>query len=191
MSRFPDVGKTAHSTSSCVSLGAGSLMVGNTLLLGDMPELQVSRIAAAIMSEAKHKDPKIELGVCGYEDATLVFYSDEHITRFDSVSELSAKVPFQTEGEAIDTHAGSYVIAVSDTVRDELDKRKIRYATLPRLPAMGDERANQPAFRISGFNTGNFKPVTITVITNLPQPAKTSTAPSTTSAPATGPETAR
>jgi hypothetical protein len=79
----------------------------------------------------------------------------------------------------------TYVIAVSEKVRQELDRRKILYTELPRTDTPSN-LANPSAFEISGFNTGNFKPVRITLISNRPRPeihyvpATNSTAPGAT-----------
>jgi hypothetical protein len=64
-----------------------------------------------------------------------------------------------------------YVIVVEEKVRQELDARHITYTELPRLPRF-DLPTSLQAFRISGFNTGNMRPVTVTVISNQrPHPA--------------------
>jgi hypothetical protein len=170
----------------------GSLMVGNTILLSDLPELRVSPIAAAIMAEAKHKDPEVHLGVCGYEDATLVFYADENILRFNSVADMIAKVPFAPTDDtdkSVNPAGNPYVIAVDEATRSALDARHLQYTTLPRLDTPENSH-NLQAFRIAGFNVGNFKPVTITVITNIPEAAKPATAATTSvSNPKASPET--
>ena len=66
----------------------GSMLLANTIMLPEMPELQVSRIAGREMKALVEKDGKLELGVCDYEDATLVFYSGRNVRRFGSVDEL-------------------------------------------------------------------------------------------------------
>jgi hypothetical protein len=152
----------------------GSLMVADLMILAEMPELQVSRIAGREMKELKKKDPALRLGVAGYEEATLIFYSGQNVTRFNDAADLLKRVPFMPQ-RAVGEEA--YVVAVEEKVRQELDKQHIQYTELPRT----DTPLNLEAFRISGFNTGNMRPVAVTLITNVPAPPPTSTS----SAPAT------
>jgi 4-amino-4-deoxy-L-arabinose transferase-like glycosyltransferase len=138
----------------------GSIMVGNVTILQDLPELQVSRIAGTEMKNLCQKDPSLRLGVCGYEEATLIFYSGHDLARFKNAADLIAHVPFARRGweslwPARDPARESYVVAVEEKVRKELDRRHILYTELPRIP---------------GFNVGTFKPVTITLISNQPPP---------------------
>jgi 4-amino-4-deoxy-L-arabinose transferase-like glycosyltransferase len=152
----------------------GSLMMANVMILPEMPELQVSRIAGHEMKALVKADPALHLGVCDYEEATLIFYSGQNMRRYRSVDDMLRNVPFAREGWPAlwPTYASaseSYVIAVSERVRQELDRRKVRYTELPRTDTPVN-LANPPAFTISGFNTGNFKPVSITLISNRPRP---------------------
>ena len=59
-----------------------------------------------------------------------------------------------------------WVMAVSERVRQELKERHVLFTELPR----SDTPASMEAFRISGFNTGNFKPVSIVLISNSRPP---------------------
>jgi len=81
-------------------------------------------------------------------------------------------VPFMPQRAVGSEH---YVVAVEEKVRQELEQQHIAYTELPR----SDTPANLAAFRISGFNTGNMRPVTVTLITNVPPevPASTTSAP--------------
>ncbi len=156
----------------------GSLLVASTLVLADMPDLQVSRVAAAIMVDARHKDGRTEFAVCGYEDATLVFYTHSPdgrpLARFNSVEEMMARVPFGS-GAA----AKPYVIAVDGKTRAKLDELHVAYARVPRV----DTPENLAAYEITGMNSGNMRPVGECVISNVvPEPRSTQ--------PATGPEPA-
>ena len=152
----------------------GSLMVANLMILQDMPELQVSRIVGREMQALAKQDPSLHLGVCGYEEATLIFYSGRDITRFKDAADLITRVPFARRGWQgawlpSRTPSEPFVVAVEDKVLRELDRLQILYTKLPR----SDTPANLEAFRISGFNTGNFKPVSIILISNQPSPNAT------------------
>jgi 4-amino-4-deoxy-L-arabinose transferase-like glycosyltransferase len=169
----------------------GSLMVADLMILAEMPELQVSRIAGREMKALQEKDAGVHLGVAGYEEATLVFYAGENVTRFNDAADLIKRVPFMRSGWArvwsgYGAEGARYVVAVEERVRQELDQQHIRYTELPR----SDTPKNLEAFRIAGFNTGNFKPVTVTLITNVVKeaPVPTESAPASGSAPATGSE---
>jgi 4-amino-4-deoxy-L-arabinose transferase-like glycosyltransferase len=148
----------------------GSLLMASTLLLADLPELQVSRVASQMMRDARSKDSRTQLGVCGYEDATIVFYSkippDQHLERFSSADDLAKRVPFDA-----DAARTPWVIVVDEKARKRLDELKVRYARLPRL----DAPENLAAFDINGIVAGNIRKLAnISVITNVvPEPATT------------------
>ena len=144
----------------------GSLMVADLMILAEMPELQVSRIAGREMKALKEEDPSMRLGVAGYEDATLVFYAGQNVTRFSNAADLIKRVPFVRTGWArvwrgYGAAGARYVVVVDETVRQELKNQHLEFQELPR----SDSPGNLEAWRISGFNTGNFKPVSVTLIT--------------------------
>jgi 4-amino-4-deoxy-L-arabinose transferase-like glycosyltransferase len=149
----------------------GTLMVASTIFLADLPELQVSRVASAILVEAKKENPQTEFGVCRYEDATLVFYSRGHIERYSSAEDILKRVPFGAEAAS-----RPMAIVVDEETRLRLDDLKVPYTRLPRL----DAPENLAAFEIKGVNPGNLnlrKPViNVSVISNLP-PKPPDTAP--------------
>jgi hypothetical protein len=146
-------------------------MVANLMILQDLPDLQVSRIAGTEMKNLAKENPSLRLGVCGYEEATLIFYSAQNITRFRDAADLISRVPFARRGweglwPARPPSRDPYVIAVDEKTLQELQRHNILYTEMPR----SDTPKNLDAYRISGFNVGNFKPVTITLISNQAPP---------------------
>ena len=144
----------------------GSLLMANTLLLPQIPELEASRIAGQIMAEAREGNPRLQFGVCGWEDATLVFYSGRNVERFGSVDALLKKVPF---APAEDPGKNPFVLVVDEKTRLELKRRGVQFTEEPR----NDTPVNLQAFRIAAFNVANMdvlhpKLATLTVIENLP-----------------------
>jgi hypothetical protein len=154
----------------------GALLVMNTVVLPDLPALQVSRVIGATMKEIKRNDPSVQLAGRGYEEPTLVFYAGSNVEMFDSLDALLARAPFTLLSEPAPQSQGStapstrpaparILVAVNDAAREEFDRRGLRYY--------------YAVLTIPGVTTGNFKPVRAALISNLPL------APTT--APATGP----
>lgn len=150
----------------------GSLLVAGTLVLPSLPQLQVSIIAADVMKYYREAHPQYKQGVCDYEDATLVFYSGENVQTFGDPQTLIKNVPF---APARDPAADPYLLVVDDATIHLLDKEGLTYVRLPRR----DSNPATPAFSIYGVRGGNFKPVAVTVITNIYLP--------TTAGPASAP----
>ena len=151
-----------------VALGwGGTLLVASSLVLGDLPDLQVSRIAGRIMADAKARNPSVQLAVCGYEEATLVFYSGANVTRFGSAHDITEAVPF---GPTLNPADHPYVIVVDDKTRAQLDESHVQYTTLSRLDtslSRLETPENLATYQITGFNAATFRPVHVSVISNV------------------------
>jgi len=161
----------------------GSLLMANTLWLPQVPELEATRIAGRQMATEKKKDPRLQLGVCGWEEATLVFYAGENVRRFGGVEEMLKEVPFAPTG---DPEKSPFLILVDEKTRQALLQRGLQFDSVivPRSDMPEDIKASQ----IRGFNVANMdllhpKVTLLTVIKNLPPPA---TGPATTAASAPG-----
>jgi 4-amino-4-deoxy-L-arabinose transferase-like glycosyltransferase len=148
----------------------GALLVMNTLVLPELPALQVSRLLGTRMQELKRADPTVQLAGRGYEEPALVFYAGSNVEMLPSVEDLLARAPFAKVTDPVPATASApsasspaspparILAAINDATREELDRRGIRYyfAVPP----------------VNGVNTGNFKPLQVALITNLP-PAPT------------------
>ena len=154
----------------------GSLLVANTLILPGMAELQVSRLAGGRMRQLKHDNPELHLAARGYEEPTLVFYAGSNVEMYSDVDSLLKAVPFAPGGG--DPAQKPYVVAVDDATKGALERRGLRFYAVRRIDF--PENLQLEAYRITGLNTANFKPVAVTLISNVPPPA---------SAPASGPAT--
>jgi 4-amino-4-deoxy-L-arabinose transferase-like glycosyltransferase len=160
----------------------GALLMADTILLPGIPELEASRIAGQMMRKAKWENPQLRLGVCGWEEAALVFYSGNDVRRFGSVEDLVKDVPLAPGG---DPASQPFVIVVNEKAREELQRRGFAFAPVAR----SDTPVDLQAFRIPAFNVANMnllhpQVATLRVIQNLPPPT-TGTAPGTT--PGTSP----
>jgi hypothetical protein len=167
-------------------LGWGTAMyMAGAFVLPNLPDLQVSRLAGLAMAQRVKEDPSVHLGVCDFEDATLVFYSGRNVERFDGTRQLLERVPF---APLADPRASPYVLVVSDEVLKNLKSRNPPpvFAPLPRID-LPDNNQLMDVYRISGFNSANFKQASVTVITNVVtgSPATTAATAATQAAPAT------
>jgi 4-amino-4-deoxy-L-arabinose transferase-like glycosyltransferase len=151
----------------------GSLLVADVVLLSEMPELNVSRIAATSMRHVQRQRPETQFGVLGYEEATLAFYTGKNVRRFNVEKELARVVPF---GPERDPNEQPYAIVISEAFRKKLGALGLQYETLTRLD-LPENLHITDVHLITGFNAANFKPVNVVVITNIiPPPATTSSA---------------
>ncbi len=152
-----------HSWPFVLVLGwAGSLLVLDTLVLPNLPQLQVSRIAGETMAEFRKAHPEYSQGVCNYEDATVVFYSGANVATFAKET-LTQEVPF---GPKRDPGGHPYMIAVDSETLKMLKAGGFAYTPLARRDVSANFGETE-AYSIPGIRAGNpFKPVTITVITN-------------------------
>jgi hypothetical protein len=135
--------------------------------------LQVSRVVGGKMASLQKQDPALHLAARGYEEPTLVFYAGGNIEMFGSIDQMLSRVPFARRGEpqpAIGP-AQHYLIAADDRTLAELDKRQILFYSYVSLP------------RVAGINVATFKPVGVTLITNVGPGADAATqaAPATSS----------
>jgi 4-amino-4-deoxy-L-arabinose transferase-like glycosyltransferase len=144
---------------------AGALLLLNTMILPELPLLQVSRLAGQKMAVLRKEDPSLHLAAQGYTEPTLVFYAGNNIRILASINELLATVPFAPHADPRTEH---YVVAVDDQTIAALDKQGARYYTFMSRP------------RIVGLDLGSYKPVGVTLITNVEHGAASSTAPAAT-----------
>jgi len=162
--------------------------MADVILLAELPELRVSRIAGTEMAQVRRENPAVKFGVLGHEEATLVFYAGGNVERFGSVDDLLKKVPFAPQG---DPEKNPYVITIDEAMRDQLDQRGIEDGKIPRCDLLENLRSTD-TIRIVGINPANvnlrnFKPVIVSVITNVI--SKSTIAPATTSSAPTTPTT--
>jgi 4-amino-4-deoxy-L-arabinose transferase-like glycosyltransferase len=151
----------------------GALLISSTVIVPNLPMLQVSRVVGGKMASLQKQDPALHLAARGYEEPTLVFYAGGNIEMFGSIDQMLSRVPFARRGEpqpAIGP-AQHYLIAADDRTLAELDKRQILFYSYVSLP------------RVAGINVATFKPVGVTLITNVGPGADAATqaAPATSS----------
>jgi 4-amino-4-deoxy-L-arabinose transferase-like glycosyltransferase len=150
----------------------GSLLMASTVLLPQVPELEASRIAGRQLRGEKKENPQLQLAVCGWEEATLVFYAGAPVQRFGSAEQLLKAVPFAPQR---DPETQPYALVVDEKTLQELQRRSLQFRLEPRIDLPADLRAYQiPAFNVANMNLLHPKRVMLTVISNHPAPAATS-----------------
>lgn len=157
------------------------LLVIDTLILPEINPIKVSKFAGTRIVELLHDEPDYHVGALNYEEGTLVFYAGRDITLFEHDADRMLRiVPFATKNNPT-LPTEKWVIAVDAPTLNELSARELIFF---------------PLRTYSGFNVGNFKPVSVTLITNVPPKdyapvaTRTLTQPTAPTQPSTLPATA-
>jgi 4-amino-4-deoxy-L-arabinose transferase-like glycosyltransferase len=129
------------------------LLVADTLILPELNPVKVSKFAGTRIVELLQEEPDYHVGALNYEEGTLIFYAGRDVTLFEhDADRMLRTVPFATRlNPTLPTE--KWVIAVDAPTLAELPSRGLIFF---------------PLRTYIGFNVGNFKPVTVTLITNVP-----------------------
>jgi 4-amino-4-deoxy-L-arabinose transferase-like glycosyltransferase len=153
------------------------LFLANTLLLPEVPALQLGKLAGQQMAQMKKDDPDLRLAAQGFEQPTLVFYAGQkvempYIDKDGKHVSLLDEIPFLPKREA---KAGErFLLAVDDERLEYLRHRGDRYWLVGKATGVG-------------FAKGKRVENSVFLIMNAPD-VKGTTAPATA---ASGPATTR
>jgi hypothetical protein len=123
------------------------LLLVNTLLLPDMPSLQLGKLAGQQMAQMKKEDPGLRLAAQGFEEPTLVFYAGQqaevhiempYIDKDGRAVSLLDEVPFLPKRVA--TAGERFLIAVDDERLAYLKLQKDEYWLAGKATGRGIEK---------------------------------------------------
>ena len=137
---------------------AAALMIMNAVLLPQMSVLQVSMRAGHRMAELKRAESDFHLAAAGYTEESLEFYVGSAVEnvapeiRDKSLAEQLAGIPFGTEKNP--SVSAKYLLIVDQ-------------AALKALNKLQPDAKFYPIGKYEGFDAGNGKWVTVTLISNV------------------------
>ncbi|HVS73208.1 MAG TPA: glycosyltransferase family 39 protein [Phycisphaerae bacterium] len=132
---------------------AAALLVADTQLLPNISQLKTSKFAGARIQELLASEPDYRIAALGYKEPSLVFYCGREVAIFDNdMGRLLETAPFARKDRSV-LPTSKWVVAVDGPMLKEFDREGLLYFPLQSY---------------AGFNPADFKPVTVTVLTNVP-----------------------
>ncbi|HVX85369.1 MAG TPA: glycosyltransferase family 39 protein [Phycisphaerae bacterium] len=133
---------------------AAALLVADTQILPNIAQLRTSEFAGGRVRALLEAEPDYRVAALGYEEPSLIFYTGYRVLEVegDDFDKLREEVPFATRAQPV-LPRSKWVLVGDATLLKSLDDRHLLYFPLQTY---------------RGFNPANFKPVTVTVLTNVP-----------------------